>query len=64
MTQMGFLVAQMEKKLLTCNLGDMGSIPESGILLKKGGFSVFLRLEIPCTEEPGELHGSQTDEYH
>ena len=50
-------------KVSACNVGDLGSIPGSGIFLKKGiaTHSSILAWRIPWTEEPGGLQsmGSQ-----
>ena len=50
------LVVLVVKNLLA-NVGDMGSIPESGRSLEKGmaTHTSILAWEIPWTEEPGRL---------
>ena len=49
-------------KNLLANVGDMGSIPESGRSLEKGmaTHASILAWEIPWTEEPGGLQSMES----
>ena len=65
MTQMGCPCGS-EGKEATCNVGDMGSIPGSGILLKKGmtTYSSILAWRLHVQRSLVSSMGSQRDRYH